>query len=74
MRRKEGEGQMDFFEQQDAARPDFIPSKKDEEWRLRESGEQIKRMIDPNWKNEAVRKNIIAKRNLKKIKEMLEKE
>lgn len=63
---------MDFIERQDAARPDFIPLKKDEEWRLRESGEKIKRMIDPNWKNESIRKNIIAKRNLKKIKEMLE--
>lgn len=70
--RKEGEGQMDFLEQQDAAHPDFIPSKKDEEWRLRESGEDIARLVELDYKKEAARKKIIARKNLEKIKKMLE--
>lgn len=72
MGRKEGEEQMDFFERQDSAEPDFIPLKKDEEWRLRQSGEDIARLAEFDYKKEVARKKIIVRKTFAKIKKMLE--
>jgi hypothetical protein len=64
--------QLDFIEQQDAADPDFIPRKKDEAWRLRQMGEDVARLAELDYKKEAARKNIIAKKALAKIKRILQ--
>lgn len=64
--------QLDFLEQQDAAEPDYIPPKEIEAWRLRQMGEDVKRLAEFDYKKEAVRKRIIAKKELVKIKKILE--
>lgn len=65
--------QLNFLEQQDATDPDFIPSKETEAWRLRQSGEDVARLAEFDYKKEAARKNIIAKKSLAKIKQILQK-
>lgn len=64
--------QLDFLEQQDATDPDYIPPKEIEAWRLRQMGEDVKRLAEFDYQKEAARKRIIAKNELAKIKKMLE--
>lgn len=64
--------QLDFLEQQDAADPDYIPPKEIEAWRLRQMGEDVKRLAEFDYRKEAARRKIIAKKAWAEIKKKLE--